>query len=142
MNKIIKDIELTFENIDYVVIPNHYFMSFSLENVKIDVCRVAANAIMRYQKIETTDFILKKEANYNFESFDTNIDLIHYKGNTLFDRIINYKDITHIKLLYNDDSFENFAVVWEDEENNECRNKLQTAVITEEGNLYVRIQKL
>lgn len=141
MNKIVKDIELTFENIDYVVIPNRYFSIFSLQKVETSVSRVAVNAILRYQEAGFVTIKLNKEANSEFENFYTNIDLAHYKGDTLFERIINYNDITSIKLLYEDDSSEEFAVAWEDEKDNECRNKLQIATLDKDGNLCIRIGK-
>ena len=142
MNKLVKNIELTFENMDYIEIPNQYFSNFSLENIETNIRRVAVNAIMRYQKARSVIFELRKEANEDFENFDRDMNMVDYNGDTLFDRIIDYNDIVDINLIYEDDSSEKFAVEWDDECDDKYKNKLQISTITENGNLCVQIQKL
>ena len=141
MTKTIKEIGLFFENIDYVIIPNHYFTLFSIEDIETSIHRVAANAIMRYNTANTASFILRKEANDDFDRFETDIDLIHYKGGTLFHRILNYNDITQIRLIYDDGSIEEFSVAWEDENGREDRNELQKSAITKDNDLFVSIHR-
>ena len=65
MSKSVKSIELTFENIDYIVIPAHFFLDFMLEDVKVKICRAAVNAILRYNSTDKLMFVLKKEVNDN-----------------------------------------------------------------------------
>lgn len=67
--------------------------------------------------------------------------VIQYEGATLFERISIYSDLTHIKFVYEDESSEEYSVAWEDDDNNEDRNRLQKATITEDGNLCVEIRR-
>ena len=141
MNQIIKNIEITFENIDYVVIPNQYFSDFYMEDIRTNIYRVAMNAIIRYQTASSVRFILNKEVNDDFESFVADIHMVQHEGVSLFDRIFNYNDITCIKLIYEDDSAEEFTVEWEDNGDRVDRNSFQHSSMTEDGNLCVLISK-
>ena len=70
-----------------------------------------------------------------FETFEKDLDMVHYDGDTLFDRIINYRDIAQIRILYEDSPYEDITIEWEEEEGNEYRNKLQFCKITADGDL-------
>lgn len=137
MSKRIKDIEISFENLEYIKIPDNYFLDFSMENVQNVIYRAAANAILQYQSVGNVYFILKNDANKDYIKFDKDF---YDEEKNLFERIIQYKDITDITLIYDDNSLEEFTVQWEDENNRDDRNKLQVAYLTEDGNLYLQIK--
>lgn len=141
MSKSVKSIELTFENIDYIVIPAHFFLDFMLEDVKVKICRAAVNAILRYNSTDKLMFVLKKEVNEVASNLEGDVHAIQCEGATLFERISIYNDLTHIKFVYEDESSEEYSITWEDEDNNEYRNGLQKATITEDGNLCVEIRR-
>ncbi len=141
MSKSVKSIELIFENIDYIVIPAHFFLDFMLEDVTVKICRCAVNAILRFNSTDKLMFVLKKEVNEVASSFEGDVHVIQYEGATLFERISIYSDLTHIKFVYEDESSEEYSVAWEDDDNNEDRNRLQKATITEDGNLCVEIRR-
>ena len=141
MSKSVKSIELTFENIDYIVIPAHYFLDFLLEDVKTKICRAAVNAILRFNSTDKLMFVLKKEVNEVALTFEGDIYVMQCEGATLFERISTYCDLTHIKFIYEDETSEEYSVVWEDEDNNEYRNRFQKTTITEDGHLCVEIHR-
>lgn len=134
-------LEITFENIDYVVIPIHYFSDFCIEDIRTNTHCVAMNTIIRCQTASSVIFTLKKMVNDDFKNFVSDIHTVQYCGDTLFQRISNYRDISHIKLIYDGDSFDEFSVEWEDDGDREDRNKLQHSSMTEDENLCVYISK-
>lgn len=141
MSKSVKDVEITFENIDYIIVPSQYFLDFSFEDIHTEIHRAAINAILRYSVVKSLKFVLKKEVNDVARSLEGDVHCVHYGEDTLFDRIHTHHDITHVKLIYMDDTFEEFAAEWEDDGDDEYRNLLQQTSINEDGNLLVTIQK-
>ena len=139
MNRIVKSIEIGFENLDFVVIPNEYFLSFSLNDVKTKTHCVARKFVNNYQIATNTVLALKKEVNDDFEKFNADVHIVQSEGCSLFERIIQYKDIVDIKVIYEDGSAESFFVDWDEEDMKEYINKLQSAFINEDGNLIVKI---
>lgn len=122
MSKDICFIEITFENIDYIRIPADYFRAFNTENI---------NSVM---------FELNPEANRDADGFDGDVHRIHVEGETLFDRL-QMQDITHFKLIYADQTEEEFFVPWENADNGGYANRLQTSSIDGSGIFRVSICK-
>lgn len=130
MNKTLSYIELTFENIDYIVIPAQYFTDICISNISSGSLGTA----------ESIEFTLKKGVNEAAYAFTGDVYVMQSGGAFLFERISRYCDITHIKMIYEDDTFEEYTVVWEEDQTG-CRNLLQKSYITDDGNLKVVIGK-
>ena len=123
----LKAIELTFENIDYIIIPSPYFQS-----LKISPAKEGSAA--------TFIFVLKKEANSAALHLEGDIHIVENENTSLFDRIAEYKDLTKIQFIFKDSSTKEYSVIWEDDDQNEYHNPLQLTNITPSGDLRVEIQ--
>ena len=140
MSKDVRFIEITFENLDYVVIPAHYFREFELTDIRTTVRRAAANAILKCTVVNSVMFELDPEVNKDAAAFEGSVYCISTGEGSLFDRLQN-RDITQMKLIYADKTEEEFSVAWEDEENDEYRNRLQRTLINSAGQLCVQIMR-
>lgn len=140
MSNDVRFIDITFENIDNIIIPSHYFAAFELDDICTKVCRAAMNAILRYSVANSVKFELNPEANRDADTFGGDVYYTDEGEDKLFRRL-QYDDITSLKLIFSDGTFEELRVPWEDEENNEYRNKLQSSFLNEAGQLCVQIAK-
>ena len=140
MNKIVESIELVFENMDYIVIPAHYFEEFCIKDVRTDIWSMKGNeAIWRYTA-KVIKLVLKEKTDRVATTFEGDMHSIKYDGETLFERIYGHDDITSVNLIYEDESFDRFAVEWLDGKD-EYHNKYQTTRLEEGGKLVVNIQE-
>lgn len=140
MSQDVRFIEITFENLDYIVIPAHYFREFELTDIRTTVRRVATNAILKCAVVNSVMFELNLEANKDAGAFEGSVCCISTEEGSLFDRLQN-RDITQMKLIYADKAEEEFSIAWEDEENDEYRNRLRRTLINPAGQLYVQIMR-
>ena len=136
----LKSIELTFENIDYIIIPVQYFADDFGIHIIINSCSVSENMVSNRKTAESVMFVLKKAANHAALTFAGDVHVMQYEGESLFERICRYSDITHIKMIYEDETFEEYTVAWEEDQTG-CRNLLQKSYITDDGNIKVVIGK-
>lgn len=132
-------VEIVFENLDYIAIPARYFKDFFLD-INIEANREQGAYISCSYRMEALRFVLKKEVNDVGRSLRGDVHSIEYYGETLFERIYNYKDICCVKLIYDDRKTEEYCVEWEDEDGCDWRNQLQKSGYDPEGNLYVEVQ--
>ncbi len=119
-------IELTFENLDHIKIPAHYFRDFELADGPESSGSYAVA------------FTLKPEANADFTTFDADIHSVEVGDETLFDRL-QRNDITHIGLDHGSGPEERLPVIWEDADSLGYTNRLQSVAVNCDGALYVRI---
>ena len=140
MSQNVSSIEITFENLDYIVIPAHYFIAFELADIRTTVRRMAANAILKCTVANSVMFELKPETNNDAMTFEGSVYCISTGDGGLFERF-QARDITQLKLIYADKAEEELYVAWEDEENNEYQNRLQSTYLNSENQLCVRIEK-
>ena len=124
MNAQLFAVELSFENIDYVVIPIQYFSSFSVDNVQDR---------QTYFKVDPLVFELKPEADKDTAMFDRAM-----LEKSLFERMMR-RDITQIDALYRDGTKRIFVAPWEDEDGCDWINALQTSSVTTSGSMRVHI---
>ena len=132
MHRNIKEIEITFENTDYITIPYEYFVSF--DHKKSDT------SILKRLDIREVNFVLKGDLNDACKSLDYDIHVVDYENKTLFERIAEYRDIVVMRVRFSDNSMEEFLTEWEDDDCCEYRNKLQEATFMEDD-LQVVIKK-
>jgi len=138
MSQDVRFIEITFENIDYIKIPAHYFRGFELEDIRTKVRRAALNAILRYSSVNFTMFELAPEADLEAGTFDGFVFGLKEGEISLFERL-QQNDITQIKLIYSDETEEEFCVAWEDEDLGGYTNLLQSSTFDDDGTICVRI---
>ena len=129
--KKIKAIEFGFENCECITIDSKYIGDFSMEGFETKIMGAGVCTIREYTTCEKIDLVIYKDANITVESYGDK-----YK---VFDRILNWNDITGICLKYEDDIEREIYVPWY-EENNPYNNKAQSSFISDE-HLYLTINK-
>lgn len=128
--KKIKAIEFVFENLECLTVDSKYIGDFSMEGFETKIMGAGVCTIREYTTCEKIDLVIYKDANITIESYGDK-----YK---VFDRILNWNDITCICLKYEDDIEREIYVPWEGENN--CSNKAQSSFISDE-HLYLTINK-
>ena len=129
--KKIKAIEFVFENLECLTVDSKYIGDFSMEGFETKIMGAGVCTIREYTTCEKIDLVIYKDANITVESYGDK-----YK---VFDRILNWNDITGICLKYEDDIEREIYVPWY-EENNPYNNKAQSSFISDE-HLYLTINK-
>ena len=129
--KKIKAIEFVFENLECLTVDSKYIGDFSMEGFETKIMGAGVCTIREYTTCEKIDLVIYKDANITVESYGDK-----YK---VFDRILNWNDITSICLKYEDDIEQEIYVPWY-EENNPYNNKAQSSFISDE-HLYLTINK-
>ena len=128
--KKIKAIEFVFENLECLTVDSKYIGDFSMEGFETKIMGAGVCTIREYTTCEKFDLVIYKDANITVESYGDK-----YK---VFDRILNWNDITCICLKYEDDIEREIYVPWEGENN--YSNKAQSSFISDE-HLYLTINK-
>ena len=129
--KKIKAIEFGFENLECLTVDSKYIGDFSMEGFETKIMGAGVCTIREYTTCEKIDLVIYKDANITVESYGDK-----YK---VFDRILNWNDITSICLKYEDDIEQEIYVPW-DNENDYYDNKAQSSFISDE-HLYLTINK-
>lgn len=141
MGRQVKLIDITFENTEYVVIPDKYFLRFDITGIRKCIERRFINAIVEMNLVDRITFELDKEILNSTEEFEC--DLFTAEDMTdkqyIFKRMGMYKDITQLHLTFDDGSKEVFYTPWA--EGDEYHNLNQKTYINESGNLVVDIRK-
>lgn len=137
MDKKLVFIDITFENLDSIMIPADYVVSCLISdfNKKI-IC--TGRVVERYTQADYVRLELRKAVDndaVNFEgAFCTVLD-----GSTRLSERLNACDITHIDLVYEDGKKESFLVAWN--EKNEYHNEYQKVWIDKHNNICVSIAR-
>ena len=135
MNEL-KELEITFENCEYMTIPRNIIGTFRIDGIHDVVSRLAINSICKYKVADTVVMELYKEGDTEYFPFGS-LDEI-----TKFDRLTMYHDITRITVKYKDNTEETFIVKYEDEsETPGADNAYQKTYTSNLGNLYIVIDK-
>lgn len=128
--KNIKAIEFVFENCECLTVDSKYIGDLLIEGFETKVRRFGVNAIREYTSCERIDLIIYKDGNLTSESYGDKC--------SVFDRILNWNDITSIYLKYEDNTEQEIFVPWEGE--NDYSNEAQSSFVSEE-HLYMTINK-
>ena len=91
----LKNITFTFENCDMITIDGKYIGGFLVDEIKTSIQRVACNAIIRMDIAKVIAIEIHKDANKersSFDFWDCNDD-----KNMIFDRFLEYNDITRVE---------------------------------------------
>lgn len=125
MRKNYEIFELTFENLDWIVIPAVYIQKLML----------GAEEGRNFVGLRLS---LKPETDRDCATFIGDVHFIQYEKGKLFTRL-HWNDITSIKLIGSDEGEEEYPVSWEDEVDDEFKNRLQTTTRETDGSLTIRI---
>lgn len=138
----LESITLVLENCDWITIDGKYIKRFFVEDVKMSIRRTAINSIDKIEKVHHFAMEIDKNANIDRYAFEQEHDDFKEK---LFDRLLEYDDITQIEFNLVGNLDENYRehhhyyLAWEsDDENN---NAAQKSRLDEHGNLYILVDK-
>ena len=132
--KNIEAIEFVFENCECLTVDSKYIGDLLIEGFKTNVRKLGVNAIRECTSWERIDLIIYKDGNTTSESYGDKY--------SVFDRILNWNDITSIYLKYEDDTEQEIFVPWDDENDYyyNVNNKAQSSFVSDE-HLYLTINK-
>ena len=121
----LKQIIFTFENQSPVTVsPNHFHELQVSQDLK--VLQLVCGAIQESKYCNNVLFVLDRVANENVQ-----------EDKTLFDHILNVRDIESIQLQYEDEGVDAYFVPWNSDE--ETTNSYQHSEILDDGSLLVNI---
>lgn len=127
--KQLKSIEIIFENVDSILIPVEKIIMINIERIGRTVHIYYSNNVIEYLACDACYLKLDKSMEKEKTQYDSE----------LFNRILRWKDITHIKLIYTD-SEEMITMPWIG--NHKEINLAQEADIDDNGNLLLNIDLL
>lgn len=141
MGRRVKTIDIIFENTEFVVLPERYFLRFEITGIKRSIERRFINAIIEMNIVDRIFFELDKEIVNSTEEFECDIftDEDVTDNRYIFKRIGMFKDITQLCLTFDDGSKDVFYAPWAD--GDEYHNFNQKSFINERRNLVVDIKK-
>ena len=134
--KNISYIEFVFENCEEARVDAKHIGKLAITDIRDEIGRVACNAICKVRTANEVAVEIFSEANQRLSSFDTSTD------KSIFDRILEWNDITHINVVYEDGEEEYICVNYDeglDEGKLGAQNILQTSKLSGLGNLYLVI---
>ena len=135
--KHLASVEFIFENVESMEFDAKYFGSFHIDRIGRAVKRFACNAILDYTMAKEVAIEIFSEANDTYAPFGDESE-----STTKFERIMEWDDITRIVLKYEDGSYDELFVDY-DEGEDECKlgaeNINQKSMLSDLGNLYIVI---
>jgi len=99
----LESMTIVFENVDAAVVPAEYINGVLVHGIHAGLYITGSDGrVMRYQTSDQLTFFLKDNA--------ANIETAY--GERLFERIKKWKDITSVKLRYDDGTVEEIGAPW------------------------------
>ena len=129
-------IELVLENCEVIIIDGKYIGAFYINNIKTNISRIAINSVQKYST--SGDILIEILKGGNVKYLPFNIE--DYKT-TVFDRLTEANDITHVEVHWKDGSCDDIWVEYNDESHSTFENTYQQSYLSEIGNLYISINK-
>ncbi|MGN0169147.1 MAG: hypothetical protein ACI39H_00100 [Lachnospiraceae bacterium] len=134
MSEKVRAIEIVFENLDYVFIPQEHLGAVSLDDISVSIGRVAMNAVLKRTIAKSVYLQIMNTFQCDGMKHDSFSDI--YEN---FDKRIYENDITYLRIHYENELYEDILVPWQDRKDNKYKNCLQKTEQDEEGNIIVRI---
>ena len=135
MRKEIKNIDIVLENCEVITIPKQHIGLFTIDKIKRKISRVACNAIDDYLVAKEFSVQIHKDADIENNICENFRDY----SKSPFKRLTDYNDITHIYVIYEDDTIEEFCIKWYGD--SDCYNEHQYSKLGEDGHLYILCKK-
>jgi len=136
MEKELKELVITFENCEDIVIPRNAIGEFSIDGIHTIVKRIASNSISEYTVADEIIMEIFKEGNQKYRPFGG------LEENETLTRLSEYKDITSITVKFTDQTEEIFWVCYDegDKEGVLGAENINEDIYTSElGNIYIVI---
>lgn len=130
-------VDIVFENCEVITLWGEYIkhMNIGQLHISISYCKNPSDLIDETWMADHIELIISKEANKKYKSFGIGKEI------TVFDRILAYKDITHIDVFYKheDMGMENkyIGVAWENYDKDD--NLYQQVNIDKNGDMIIKI---
>ena len=140
MSKRVESVEITFENLDYVLIPVEYFDNFFISGIRTTVERLALNAVLQRTIPDRVEIELSARIDVALSDLSRDLSFTSEENLSLLKRIESRRDIAYLDLYYDDGSSDQFYLPWEDDQD-ECQNKLLKANYRDSGNLMITIEE-
>lgn len=140
--KSVDHIDIIFENCDLIENINHENIGyFNIEKIRPVVQRWACNCIDKNLMADKVEIELKKEVDHIHYDFGMVND--ESSKTTVFKRIQDYRDITHIDVFYDDGTNEYYNVDYMESWNGwlGTPNINHKNWIDENGSLWIKIEK-
>lgn len=111
MNRI-RNIQLQYENCEVLTIPAEYFLVFSCGEIKSSIDRIATNVISKVNFVDKLVFIVDNKFIGNKTTKDESFTFESLSGTKAYDYLKNRKDITHINVVYEDNTEDYIEIPW------------------------------
>lgn len=132
----VKAIEITFENLDFIVIPEKYILDFHFYKISLLPADIASSEpITAFEEYEV-EFVFAPGADEETDAFDGDIAYVGQNRMKLYERL-QQNDITQIRILYLDETNKDIHPVWNDA--NLDHNEFQTTKRMEDGRILISI---
>ena len=139
----LKEIELQFENCEYVTINGKYVGEFFVDGIKKSFSRLGCNSIDEIDECAKFMIEFSDDANKIANAVGSSDWYSHYDN--VFGRIEQYADITGFRFVLVDyDGVEHeysYIPIWEDADHNGEENLYQKSYISKNGFMYIVIGK-
>ena len=139
MSKRLESVEITFENLDYILVPVEYFEDFYISGVRTTVERLALNVVLHRTMPDRVEIELSARIDVALSDLSSDLSFTPEENLSLLKRIENRRDIAYLDLYYDDGSSDQFYLSWEDDRD-ECHNKLLTTQYNGNRNLSIVLQ--
>lgn len=135
--KDVSSITLVFENCERITIPRKYIGIIHIEDINVEIARVACNSIARITSADTIALEIFSEGNVEHKPFG----ISQSPTEMVFSRIDECHDITAVDVTYTDGSSESFWTNYEagSEDGLGAPNIFEKTMVSALGNLYIVI---
>lgn len=127
----VKAITLVLKNCECISFQRSQIGVFWCDEIHSCVSRIAMNSISKHLYCKELFVELNKSADQPYETFD------QMSERTAFQRLLEFQDITHIEIEYDDGTKEYIAVPWD--ERDDYTNLYQSCTKSKSGHLYVLV---
>lgn len=132
----VKYIELLLENCENIVLPRNVLGNVYIGKIYNEVARIACNSIRRVTCADEVALEIFPEAN------TLGVRVPNFNDNTILDRLCKYRDVTHINVVYEDDTKQYICVDYHSESDMlGADNEYQKNYLSDLGALYIVISK-
>lgn len=115
--KTVTQVDITFENCDYTIIPTEHIRDMYMSDFESEIVH---NGLNIFKKTYAKKIYLQFAPKANIS--------VEFSGESLFNRVKLYDDITCIKIYYDDNTSEVYFVDWEDNGLDENKNQMSKIV--------------
>lgn len=131
MDANIKSIELVLENCEDILIEGKHIGHFYLSDIRYSIQKVGRNTL-KLNTCRHLSISINREADAKYCWYDMESD------HTKFHRLGTFRDITSIRVNFEDDTSEHYYVDWS---NDEYTNQYQSNYRNKFGDLFIVIDK-